>query len=315
MHLEPIFHFVSFSQPFVWAAAVYASLNYVDRLASLQVKKLVSNWLKEKPSHVAAAIEKGRTISIVLFSLTFDIAFGSELLSWRRAKRSWAISSVVVVLVTLLWGAIRPDQFMALFNRTDSDLKALFGGVVLSAYLFNLIPDYISAVQTQYFVRIVRERQLTGIKMLSILIADVACKTIIFLFFYCLAVMVLFGVLFALLKDIREVWDKPAFTNVYEAITWFLRYGPSLSVEKIGNPSIGIFYYSTFFPSVWLWLLIISLNGFRTVKWVLMAFFRTTTFLQWVMIRGDERPFQVVGIIVSATVFVAGMVWRLVSLS
>jgi hypothetical protein len=312
MHMGGLLVFLNLSSPFAVFAVVYSLFERLDDAASPQLKAFVSNWLNETPKDVPGAVERGRAIWVVLFSLTFDFAFGTELISWRRVKRSWAISSVVVVLVTLMWGAIRPEQFEALFTRADSDLKTLFGGVVLSAYLFNLIPDYISAVQTQYFVRTVRERGLTSIKTIGILIADFVGKTLIFLFFYCLAVMILFGVLYALLKDIREVWDKPAFTNVYEAIIWFWHYGPTLSVEKIGNPSIGIFYYSTFFPSMWLWLLIISLYGFRAGNWIIMAFFRSTAFVQWFI--KPERPFRAVGLIVSSTAFAATMSWKCLSL-
>jgi hypothetical protein len=310
--MDELARLLGLGSPFVIAAATYGVFHSMDGIASPRANALVSNWIRVQPINAPAVIEHGRAAWILLFSFTFDWAFGSELFSWRRVARSWAISSIVVIVVTLMWGVIRPGQFFALFDRADHDLKTVFAGVVFSAYLFNLIPDYISAVQTQYFVRVARDNKLNVLQTVGILIADIACKTVIFMIFYCVAVMMLFGLLYTWFKDIREVWDALAFANL-EAITWFLRYGPNLSVEKPGNPSIGIFYYSTFFPSVWLWLLIVSLGSFRALNWAVPAFFQTTSFAQWFIKRGDERPFEAIGLIAGAIVFVVTVLWQVMS--
>jgi hypothetical protein len=123
-----------------------------------------------------------------------------------------------------------------------------------------------------------------------------------------MAVMSLFGLLYTFFKDVRDVWDAITFTNISDAIWWFLRYGPTLSVEKVGNPSIGIFYYSTFFPSVWLWILILSLYVFRFAYFIIGA----GRFANW-FLDVDRQPFRSIGAVAATLAFIVSVVIILVS--
>src|SRR5262249_31929091 len=153
--------------------------------------------------------------------------------------RSWKISTIVVVVLTILWAFVRPSQFWALFDRLGQDIKGVVVSLILSAYIFNLVPDYISALQTQYFVRFIQRKQQRSSITLAIVIADFLSKTLIFLLFYCAAMMGLLSLLSTFLKDFRELWGNIGLTSLSDALRSFFQYGLTLSVEKRGNPSIG----------------------------------------------------------------------------
>src|SRR6516165_1007432 len=93
-------------------ATVYALFDYLEKLSSTQAREQVSAWITEGAA--TRVVERGRAAWILLFSSSFDRTFGTELISWKRVVRSWAISSIVVVAVTLLWAVIRRDQLYAL---------------------------------------------------------------------------------------------------------------------------------------------------------------------------------------------------------
>jgi hypothetical protein len=121
------------------AAAIYAVFNYLDKHASPAARAEISGWLRSVPSTGVPPLKESEAAWLGFFTWTFDQVFGREAFSLRRIRRSWAISTVVVICLTVLWGALRPEQFSALLDHADRDTTGLVKGVLFSAYVLNLI--------------------------------------------------------------------------------------------------------------------------------------------------------------------------------
>jgi hypothetical protein len=144
---------------------------------------------------------------------------------------------VVIICLTVLWGALRPEQFSALLDHADRDTTGLVKGVLFSAYVLNLIPDYISGLQTHRLIGFVQARKSFVVSTFPVLLIDVIFKTVIFLVSYTVFV-VIFASIYYLFKEIRDVWSEHVFTTITGAWDIFFKYAPYLSVENPGNPSL-----------------------------------------------------------------------------
>ena len=54
--------------------------------------------------------------------------------------------------------------------------------------------------------------------------------------------------------------------EIGKGISLFLKYGPFLSAGQDGLPAYGVFLYSTYFTSVWVWLYALSALAVRLVS-------------------------------------------------
>ena len=170
------------------------------------------------------------------FAEVFDQIFGKKHLSWRCFFRSALASMIAVLLLALLWRA----AFSELAIVGDDPIKFAWGVLAIGA-LLNLIPDYMSLLQSRIVIRyMAKKRSSTWIA--GLLVLDLVLTAAV--------VLVAFSIL-ALLMDTafgakwnwKRYWDLVA--------DGFLARGWNL---------FGIFFYSTFFTSVWVWLY--ALSGF-----------------------------------------------------
>jgi hypothetical protein len=302
MLLETMRSVFGLGSVFALASGTYYLFAFLDRNASATARAEIAAWLNTVPSTGPTTLRHTEAEWLRVFTWSFDQVFGRKALSWQRIRRSWVISTVVVIGLTLLWAAIRREQFYALLTHADRDTLGIFKGVLFTAYILNLAPDYISALQTHLLITYFQSRKLLLSWTIPVLIADAAFKTVIFLIAYTVFVAI-FATLYAFFKEIRDVWSATGFTTLESAWKEFFKFGPYLSAQNPGNPSLGIFYYSTFFPSVWLWLFMVSMYVFKA----LFALLRFLGLTRW-LFDIERYPLRVIGIIASGLIRLGSLV-------
>ena len=184
------------------------------------------------------------------FAALFDSVFGERHLSWRCIWRSCVASLTGVVILTLVWASIYPDGARNFFI-TFQGFGLLFLGLGLA--LFNLVPDYLSLLETRYVLRWMGTKPSTR-RICALLAFDIVVTGVIF---FCTAVLITAFILIwgsginIFLKDISGPLE-----GMWEAHVAGFRLS---SVSEEDFPSFGIFIYSTYFTSVW--MLLYALSG------------------------------------------------------
>jgi hypothetical protein len=246
------------------------------------------------------------TLWLRLVISTFVWVFGTETFSFKRIKRSWFVSTLVIGIVTGLWIYIRPEQFRALLAKTNDDTTGTYVGLIFTGYMLNLIPDYISSLQTQRTLEFMHNKRTGMRSMLTILIADLIFKTVLFVISYTVFVMG-FRCSYHYFKQIRDVWDVGSFSSIQQSLTMFWHTAPRLSAQIPGNPPIGIFYYAVFIPSLWLW----GLSGILMMTQALASLDHVRRFTSW-FFDVEKHPIKSIGIVAGTTIIFGSLVWSIV---
>lgn len=197
------------------------------------------------------------------FIRLFDGVLGENLFTLSAFLRSFLVSSFSVTLVAMFWMIQSPDASLA--GIWIAPLLSLAFGV-----LANLVPDYLSLIQTRMFLNF-----LEGMTSTSALILVVIADAI--------------------------------FTSMlsYASIVFFVTIAgepvPSLyalvQFRDSNNFFLSIFWYSAFFTSLWLWLYIISAYIVRGVNSLNRSLFLFKNSFDI-----DGKPLRVMGL------FAVGMV-------
>lgn len=185
------------------------------------------------------------------FPGVFDAVFGERHVSWGCFWKSSLASSVFAFTLTMIY-----------LVREGGPLELHFVAVYL--VVLNFIPDYVSLLQTRYLLKAVA-RNPSALVLLSLLLADVILTGLIFLL-WVPPVTELVGFVIEtgepLAQAARDVSLPDRLREYY--FDWpddFLVEALSLS----GQNSLGIFLWTTYFTSVWLWLYALSVLIVRTM--------------------------------------------------
>lgn len=230
-----------------------------DETLAPEVRRRVSIWLVS-PSHEDGPFWPN------FFVLQFDRLFGSRHLSWRCFSRSVAASMVTVWIVALLWLVASPPDALI-------DAVGLMMGVTLMGFVFNLIPDYISLLETRFLLGKAQESR----KLPSLLMLDVVATTALAASGYALMFFLLAGPP----ERITEM--------MWEVVT--LQSYLTLRSETGDRLPVGLFFYSTFFTSVWVWLFASSRAAYRGIE----SMRRRGAFL-WRLADVEQKPFRALGL-------------------
>ena len=167
------------------------------------------------------------------FAEVFDSIFTETHLSWKCFRRSCLASLIAVAIMTMLFTALNPEW------RLPS-LHTLLE-IALLTILLNFLPDYLSLLETRYILRSMGSTRSTPpLVLLLIIDAILTC--------YIFAVLGFGGARVLLLG-----WTSGSFNGslTLEEFREFLAIWSSLF--RLENP-VGVFLWSTFFTSLWLWL-------------------------------------------------------------
>ncbi|MFV1988106.1 MAG: hypothetical protein ACC682_12555, partial [Gemmatimonadota bacterium] len=210
-----------------------------EETASPSGRARVSAWLR--PRGRSESTSSGWAEGFVG---AFDRIFGPKHLSLYCFIRSMVASVVAVTILLLLWVAIRPDQFSAF--AAEQGMRGL-GELVLITFIVNVVADYLSLLETRVALGFLGRWQAPWARA-GVLVGDALATLIVWLVFYAgLPFLALAGVS-STANDIMlflqfQVWGyAPTIFHVV-----------SLSADG-GGPPVGIWFYSTFLTSIWLWI-------------------------------------------------------------
>ena len=193
------------------------------------------------------------------FCLLFDRIFGTRHLSWRCFFISSLASITFVVCLYILFGPVL--GYLSDSGRAGENLS--LGQAVIFGAILNVIPDYLSLYETRWLLNKF-QNSITLSKQLIFLIIDLLLSSLI--------ILLAIG-LFLLLRG---------QTNITPAVI-------------IGLFSVfSIFFYSTFFTSIWAWIYCLS-------TWFMKLFCKTP--LKSIL-ETETKPLKQIGLISSALIFV-----------
>ncbi|MCG8433561.1 MAG: hypothetical protein MJA83_05985, partial [Gammaproteobacteria bacterium] len=200
------------------------------------------------------------------FGILFDSVFGSKHLSWRCFRSSVLASVFAVFVVGILVyysGAMRLDPI----NERFPFIFLNFLYLLVGAATVNAIPDYVSLLETRWLIRYSK----SSVSFLSILLIDILLTTAIILAWISFLSFVIPPVFEFPDRTAYWVMQSPFYENwVYQipverAPT--LENIPTIIFNYLLMPTtttaiLGVYFYSTFFTSFWLWvyMLIVGLS-------------------------------------------------------
>jgi len=269
-----------------------------EETASAEGRRRVANWLRvgrgEDPS--GADWAEG-------FVGAFDRVFGPRHLSLHCFLRSMAVSMLAVTVLLLLWTALRGEQFAAFAAERG---VAGLGELVLITFLVNVVADYLSLLETRYAFGLL-SRISGSWGRAGILVADVLATLVVWLVFYTGFPLLPLTSLNPTANDIVlflqfQVWSYAP--TLHEIMT--------LSATDAGPP-VGIWFYSTFVTSMWLWLYVGAGGAARMAGAARVAAGRglaafASTF------DAEGQPFRVLGfaaMLLVTSVYGLGLLWML----
>lgn len=206
----------------------------LEDLASPQAKKDIADWLKRVDVPGVASHWPNH------FALLFDTIFGKRHLSWRCFSRSSLASVFAVGVMIVVWYRLNPDAV-----ETFTGIHGLFTSVVFVtaiAVVLNVLPDYFSLLESRFVIDLMKDCR-KPICFVSLIFLDIGLTVAIFVL--CLVVLILFVNVIISGESIQH-YDVNYFSQELRKLA---------SMENTRDePAFGIFFYSTFFTSSWVWI-------------------------------------------------------------
>ena len=237
-----------------------------EKTATPDGKKRVSEWLNNL---AAKSISETIVESPKWFIEMFDRFFGDKHLTKRCFFMSSMASFISVFVITIIWLILFQAQGQE-FSYFQLTLDRILFDAFIIALILNILPDYFSLLETRYILKNMENGSLKKLTMLLFL--DVIFSGGIF---------ILFALLFFYIFGVISI-DEISINAIYENFIYF--------EQKTGR-NFSIFFYSTYFTSVWMYLFMISsvitkvLYSFGKIGNWLMSFFDIT-----------KKPFQSIGV-------------------
>ncbi|MCK4798941.1 MAG: hypothetical protein KAT05_16315, partial [Spirochaetes bacterium] len=243
-------------------------------------KRSAANWLK-------SIADKSTSNTIVdspqWFVESFDRIFGEKHLTWRCILIS-SISSIIAVFVMfIVWGLLSPRLFIEIVKYKPDIIVSVFSGCLL----LNLVPDYISLLETRWIMNNVADVKIRVLSKIIILDAIIT------------------GFIFSSFFSIIFLISGSSIDKVFNILNQMI-----LFIETDVPPPVGILFYSTYFTSVWFYLFMISSIGAKVIYSfghfgnTIMDFFGV-----------QKTPFQSMGTIIMILVTVGFVIYAVINSS
>ena len=242
---------------FTWLATLFAITGGIWTLFALaektdpKLKCKVNCWISK--ISCKNFVDAWSTIFIGMF----DGLFGKRKSSIRFFFTSAATSIFFAVSMLLLWKTLYPKEFTYYFMQPWLSSRYYF---VIFFVLGNVVPDYISNCQTRYIIGKCTQSSRNSRRLLAWIFLDFVLTSLISLLF--IITLVIFSYDFIVQSASGPVFGysySPKF-SIYNFITLhsteiLSRHG-SMADEwrRSLTPPYGLFFYSTFLTSIWLWL-------------------------------------------------------------
>ncbi len=220
---------------FVWALFVR-----LEPLLKDDTRKKIASWVRGS-KHGDADNRWPATFGVV-----FDRVFTEKHLSWGCFWRSCVASLLAVVLMTAILYVVNSGFRNLLWEEPGIILVIGIGAAIL-----NLLPDYLSLLETRFVLRRMAKGGAGPFKLLGWLIFDAV-----------VTLGIITTALLLVIVDRRLDQDTQALELLVKIIVDSL-----MSIFGVqGRDALGgIFLYSTSFTSVWIWLYAFSGIAVRLV--------------------------------------------------
>jgi len=211
-----------------FSLVLIAIFNYIDQAATKKTKVGVAKWLK---SMAKRSVSQTIVESPQWFIFAFDSVFGEKHLTWRCFRRSSIASIIAVFGMSIFEYFLNPIAWQQYFKSESviTGTLIVFVAILILALILNLVPDYVSLLETRW---ILNKTKNAGIrKLLVLLILDVILTGGIFIsgaIIFVLIINILQGLPIYLLT----------FRNLLDMINW-LQF------------PVSIFFYAAYFTSIW----------------------------------------------------------------
>jgi hypothetical protein len=249
-----------------------------------------------------------------VFPRLIDKVFGVRALSFKFFLRSCVASVVGVFIVTGI--TLRLNSGISI---SYSDLPGSLLALLIISLVSNAVPDYLSLLLSRMIVRLMEKRSKPSAIAL-LLILDTALTTALALASFAVA-MICIGV-----QDALQ--NAPAGTSIFTVTrnvfatadyTWFTPISLLKSLlgldendkflQDIIDMILRIFFFSSFFTSVWVWLYVLSIFAIKIANKVRFIWAKLTPYLDI-----EKKPMQAIGRIAgimsgAGYALILGIVW------
>ena len=194
-------------------------------------------------------------------------------------------SMMAVFVMTVVWVVLNPSscQQFLLYKGTDA-----FRMIFILALVFNLVPDYISLLETRWILRKVAQASMKELIMLLVL--DAILTGVIFFS----------GVGIIILIYSVNTGDWVGVHTVLEFLNAFILFRGS-------EIPFGIFFYSTYFTSVWLYLFIAA-----SIATKLLYSLGRTGNQVLALLKIEEKPFNSMGLLLIGLLTLAFAIYAII---
>lgn len=184
-----------------------------------------------------------------VFVEMFDSIFGERHFTWKCIGRSCVASLAAVLLCTAISEWLTDDPVI-LIGSIRITIVGVWNpyGFLMFAVLINLIPDYFSLLQTR---RVLRQLE-SGASWLGVL-AWLVVDSILTFFLFFLHLYAL-GVLLRIVLVGEGLYIPDIWHFLRQTLRAFMFYPVQSPAGESTQVTFGIFLWSTYFTSVWLWL-------------------------------------------------------------
>ena len=223
------------------------------------------------------------------FIIIFDGIFGNNNKFYKiigeehiSFLRSSIASYISIFTVTLYWSVFHfQESFFLNGSFSFSEVLDIIAGVAIFGTVFNLIPDYISLVETRYILQLMDKYKSIATTLILLVLDFVITGLIFTLFFFIIAYL--------------------NHDNIYSAIGDI----PKLFNFQKNDPSPTIFFYSTYFSSIWIYLYLISSFLYKFLKTLKVKFILKLDI--------ENKPLKSIGfisVIITTFCFIVGPLLR-----
>jgi hypothetical protein len=266
-----------FLTPGAWLAllgGIWTLFSRAEEVASPAARHAISQWLRDLD-----VTGVGRTWPAT-FTGVFDSLFGERHWSWRCFRRSCVASLVWVMILAGLWTALRPSDASEVWQA-----HGVIAAPIMLTFtaMLNFVPDYLSLLKTRYFVASMSHNPSaprTHLLLLGDSVVTCVIGFLALLALYAFGLVAGFTDTFSLNEFNRETFGDPGFYVL-------IPYEGDTSV-----PPAGIWFYSTFFTSVWVWLYALSGAAIKLVELVGIGLARLRSVLDV-----DQKPLLSLGVV------------------
>lgn len=278
-------------------AGIWFLFEKAEEAVSPDVRGAVARWLRNLDP--AGSVQTWPTT----FGKVFDRIFGARHLSLLCFWRSCIASFVAVIIVSVLYAALTSGVLF----ESSIHLSRIFW---VQFAVLNLIPDYLSLLETRYLLRWMGNRS-TRKSVAGLLALDS----------FVTAAIALVAIPVALALTIEMGTRGMGLTDVPEYVFRFLVeetpyvLGAIFSLERVGlfyfrdglplplTAPLAIFFYSTFLTSIWIWLYLLAGGAVRVANYagVWVARFNRVFDI-------DSQPLRSIG---SAAMFLVTLIFLL----